>query len=146
MWVGLWRRLSAKELMLWTVVLEKNLENPLDCKKIKSVNPKGNQSWIFSGRSDAEAESPILWPPDVKNWFIWKDPDAGKDWRPEETGMTEDEMAGWHHWLNEHEFEYTPRVGDGLGGLPWQSMWMQIVGLDWVTELKLTEETLHSRY
>ena len=87
------------------MVLEKTLESPLDSKEIKPVNPKGNQSWIVIGRADAEAETPILRPPDVKNWLIWKDPDAGKDWRQEEKGTTEDEMVGWHHQLNGHEFE-----------------------------------------
>ena len=89
----------------WTVVLEKTLESPLDCKEIKLVHPKGNKSWLFIGRTDAEAETPILWPPDAKNWFTGKDPDAGKDWRQEEKGMTEDEMAGWHHRLDGHELE-----------------------------------------
>ena len=93
-----------KNWCFWTVML-KTLESPLDCKEIKPVNPKGNQSWIFIGRIDAEAETPILCPPDAKNWLIGKDPDAGKDWRQEEKGMTEDEMVGWHHWLNGHEFE-----------------------------------------
>ena len=102
-----------KNWCFWTVVLEKTLESPLDCKKVQPVHPKGNQSWIFSGRTDAEDETLILWPPDVKNWFIWKDPDAGKDWMWEEKGTTEDEMVGWHHWLNGHEFESTPGVGDG---------------------------------
>ena len=88
-----------------TVVLEKTLESPLDCKEIRPVNPKGNQSWRFIGRTDAEAEAPILWPPDVKNRLIGKDLDAGKDWRWEEMGMTEDEMVGWHHWLDGHELE-----------------------------------------
>ena len=88
-----------------TVVLVKTLESPLDCKEIKPVHPKENQSWIFIGRTDAEAETPILWPPDVKNWLTGKDPDAGKDWGQEEKGTTEDEMVGWHHWLNGHEFE-----------------------------------------
>ena len=88
----------------WTVVLEKTLESPLNCKEIKPVNPKGNQSWIFIGRTDAEAETPILRPPDAKSWLIWKDSDAGKDWR-QEKGTTEDEMVGWHHRLNWHEFE-----------------------------------------
>ena len=88
-----------------TVVLEKTLESPLDSKDIKPVNPKGNQSWIFIGRTDAEAEAPIVWPPDAKSWLIWKDPDAEKDWRQEEKGTTEDEMVGWHHRLNGHEFE-----------------------------------------
>ena len=87
------------------VVLEKTLDSPLDCKDIKPVNPKGNQSWIFTGRTDAEAETPILWTSDVKNWLIWKDPDAGKDWRQEEKGMTEDEIIEWHHRVDEHEFE-----------------------------------------
>ena len=94
----------------WTVVLEKTLENLMDCK-IKSVNPKGNQSWIFIGRTDAEAEALILWPPDAKSQFTGKDPDAGQDWRQEEKGMTEDEMVGWHHWFNGHEFEQAPGVG-----------------------------------
>ena len=89
----------------WTVVLEKTLESPLDCKEIQRVHPKGNQSWILIRRSNVEAETPILWPCDPKNWLFWKDPDAGNDWRQEERGMTEDEMIGWHHWLNEHEFE-----------------------------------------
>ena len=88
----------------WTVVLEKTLESPLDCKEIQPAHPKGDQSWVFIGRTDAEAETPILWPPDVKSWLIWKDPDAGKDWGQEEKGMTEDEMVGWHYWLNGHEF------------------------------------------
>ena len=89
----------------WAVVWEKTLESPLDCKEIQPVHPKGNWSWIFTGRTDAEAEIPILWPPDVKNWLIWKDPDAGKDWRQEKKEMKEDEMVGWHHWLSGHEFE-----------------------------------------
>ena len=88
----------------WTVVLEKTLESPLDCKEIHLVHPKGNKSWVFIGRADVEAETPILWPPDVKSWLIWKDPDAGKDWRQEEKGTTEDEMIGWHHRPNEYEF------------------------------------------
>ena len=106
-----------------TVVLEKTLETPLDCKEIQPVHPKGNQSWVFIGRTDAEAEAPILWPPDMKIWLIWKDPDAGKGWRREEKGMTEDEMAGWHHQLDGHEFESTPGVGDGQGGLTYCSPW-----------------------
>ena len=104
-----------KNWCFWTMVLEKTLESPLDCKEIQLVNPKGNQSWIFIGRTDAEVEAPILWPPDAKNWLTGKDPDAGKDWRQEEKGMTEDEMVGWHHWHNEHEFEQAPGVGDGQG-------------------------------
>ena len=85
-------------------MLEETIESPLDYKEIKPVNPKGNQSWIFIGRTDAEAETLIFWPPDAKNWLIGKDPNAGKDWGQEEKGMTEDEMVGWHHWLNGHEF------------------------------------------
>ena len=92
-------------------------ESPLDYKEIQPVHPKGNQSWIFIGRTDAEVETPILWPPDVKNWLIWKDPDAGKGWGQEAKGMTEDEMAGWHHRLDGREFEWTLGVGDGQGGL-----------------------------
>ena len=95
----------AQNWCFWTVVLEKTLESPLDCKEIQLVHPKGHQSWIFIGRTDAEAETPIVWLPAVKNWLIWKDPDAGKDWRQEEKGMTEDEMVGWHHRLYGHEFE-----------------------------------------
>ena len=92
------------------MVLEKTLESPLDSKEIQPVNPKGNQPWIFIGRTDAEAEAPRLWPSDAKSWFTGKDPDAGKDWRQEEKGTPEDEMVVWHHWLNEHEFEQT--LGD----------------------------------
>ena len=99
------------------------LESPTDCKETKSVNPKGNQSWIFIGRTDAEAETPILWPPDVKNWLTGKDPDAGKDWRQEEKGMTEDEMVGWHHQFNGHEFEQAPGVGKWQGSLECCSPW-----------------------
>ena len=94
-----------KNWYFWTVVLEKTLESPLDSKEIQPVHPKGDQSWMFIGRTDAEAETPILEPPDAKNWLIWKDPDAGKDCRQEEKGTTEDEMVGWNHWLNGHEFE-----------------------------------------
>ena len=114
---------ALKNWCFWTVVLEKTLESSLDCKEIQPVHPKGNQSWIFIGRTDAEAEAPILWPPDAKNWLIGKDPDAGKDWRREEKGTTEDEMDGWHHQLDGHEFEHALRVGDGQGSLacciPW---------------------------
>ena len=95
---------AQKNSCFWTVVL-KTLESPLDCKEIQPVHPKGNQSWIFIGRTDAEAETPVLWPTDGKNWLIRKDPDAGKDWRREEKGTMEDELVGWHHWLNGHEFE-----------------------------------------
>ena len=104
---------TVENWCFWTVVLEKTLESPLDSKEIKPVNPKGNQSWLFVGRTDAEVEAPILWPPDEKSLLIGKDPDAGKDWRQEEKGVTEDEMIGWHHWLNGHESEQT--LGDGEG-------------------------------
>jgi len=114
---------ALKNWYLWTVVLEKTLESPLDCEGIQAIHPKGNHTWIFIGRIDAEAETPILWPPDAKNWLIWKDPDAGKDWRQEEKGTTEDEMVGWHHRLNEHEFEQIWGVGDGQGGLACCSPW-----------------------
>ena len=102
---------ALKNCCFWTAVLEKTLKSPLACKEILQVNPKGNQSWIYIGRTDAEAETPILWPPDMKNWLIGRDPDAGEDWRREK-GMTEDKMVGWHHQLNRHEFEQTPGVGD----------------------------------
>ena len=95
---------APKNLCFWTVVLEKTLESPLDRKEMQPVHPKGDQSWVFIGRTDAEAETPILWPLDVKGWLIWKDPDAGKDWGQEEKGTTEDEMVGWHHQLNRQEF------------------------------------------
>ena len=101
----------------WTVVLEKTLESRLDWQEMQTVHPKGNQSWIFTGRTDAEAETPILWPPDVKNWLISKDPDAGKDWRQEEKGTTEDEMVGLHHCLSGYEFEQTLGIDDGQGSL-----------------------------
>ena len=112
-----------KNWCFWTVVLDKTPESPLDCKEIKSVNPKGNQSWIFIERTDAEAETPTLWPPDVKNWLIEKDPDARKDWSWEEKGTMEDEMFEWHHQLNGHEFEQAPGVGDEQGSLACCSPW-----------------------
>ena len=119
--------------------------SPLDCKEIKPVNPKRNQSWIFIGRTDAKAEAPILWPPDAKSCLTGKDPDAGKDWRQEEKGTTEDEMVGWHHWLNEHEFEQALGVGDGQGSLaccsPWVTKsWTQLS--DW-TELNDPAASYH---
>ena len=116
---------SQKNWYFWTVVLEKTLESPLNCKEIKPVNPKGNQPWIFIGRTDAEAEAPILWPPDVKSWLIWKDPDARKDWGQEEKGTTEDEMVGWHHWIDVHGFGWALQVGDGQGSLVCCSPWGQ---------------------
>ena len=113
---------GLKNWCFWTVVLEKTPESPLDCKEIKPVYPKGNQSGIFIGRTDAEAETPILWPPDAKNWLIWKDSDAGKEWRWEEKGTTEDEMVGWHHRLDGHESEQSLGV-DGRGSLVCWSPW-----------------------
>ena len=112
-----------KNWCFWIVVLEKTLESPLDCKELQPVHPKGNQSWIFIGRTDAEAETPILWPPDTKNHLIRKDPDAGKDWRQEEKGTIEDEMIGWHHWLNRHEFEQIWGDNEGQGSLAFCSPW-----------------------
>ena len=108
---------ALKNWYFRTGVLEKILKSRLNCKEIQPVHPKGNQSWIFIGRIDAESETPILWPPDVKNWLTGKDPDAGEDWSGEERGMTEDEMVGWHHRLSGHEFEQAPGVGDGQGSL-----------------------------
>ena len=117
------------------VVLEKTLESPWDCKNIQTVHSKGNQSWIFIGRTDAETETLILCPPNAKNWLNGKDPDAGKDWRRKEKGMTEDEMAGWHHRLNGHECEWTMGVGDGQGSLAcWSPRGHK--ELDWVTEMR----------
>ena len=134
--VGLWRKLSPENWCFGTVVLEKTLEGPLDGKEVQTVHPKGDQSWIFIERTDAKAEPPILWPPDVKNKLIWKDPDAGKDWRQEKKGMTEDKMAGWHHQHNGRELESTLGVGDGQGGLACCSPWgSQIVRHDWGTEV-----------
>ena len=111
-----------KNWCFWTVVLEKTFESTLDCKEIQPVHPK-DQSWVFIGRTDAEAETPILWPPDGKNWLIGKDPDAGKDWGQEEKGTTEDEMVSWHLWTNGHGFEQAPGVGDGQDDLACCSPW-----------------------
>ena len=111
-------KIDAFELL----VLEKTLESPLHCNEIQPVHPKGNQSWVFIGRTD-EAETPILWPPDVKSWLIGKDSDAGRDWGQEEKGTTEDEMAGWHHWHDGRESEWTLGVGDGQGGLAFCGSW-----------------------
>ena len=125
---------ASKNWCFWIVVLEKTLESPLDCKEIQPVHPKGNQSWIFIGRTDAEAETPVVWPPDVK-WLIWKDPDVGKDWGQEEKGMTEDKMVGWHHrlngkwvWVDSGSWWWTGRPG------VLQSMGSQRVGHDWAAE------------
>ena len=112
-----------KNWCFWTVVLEKTLESPLNCRDIQPIYPKRNPSWIFIGRPDAESETPIFWPPDTKNWLTAKDPDIAKNWRQDEKGMTEDEMVGWHHWLTAHESEETLGVGDGQGGLACCSPW-----------------------
>ena len=108
--VGLWRRRVPKNWCLWTVVLEKTLESPLDCKEIQPVHSEGNHPWDFLGRNDAKAETPVLWPPHAKSWLIGKDSDAGRDWGQEEKRTTEDEMARWHHWLSGREFEWTPEL------------------------------------
>ena len=134
-------RLNAKELMLLSYGVGEDSWESLDCKEIKPVHPKGNQSWIFIGRTDAEAEAPILWPPDVKNWLIWKDPDAEKDWGQEEKGTTEDEMVGWDHRLNGREFEQALGVGDGQGSLACCSPWGckesdTTERLNWLTSLR----------
>ena len=110
-------------LGFWTVVLEKTLESPLDCKEIQPVHSKGDQYWVFFGRTDAKAETPVLWPPHAKSWLIGEDFNAGRDWGQEEKGTTEDEMAGWHHWLNRRDSEWTPGVGDGQGGLACCDSW-----------------------
>ena len=114
---------TLKNWCFWTVVLEKTLESPLDCKEIQPVHPKRDQSWVFIGRTGAKAETPILWRPHAKSWLIRKDSDAGRDWGQEEKGTTEDEMAGWHHRLDGHEFEWTLRDGDGQGGLACCDSW-----------------------
>ena len=114
---------APKNWCFWTVVLEKSLESPLDCKEIQPVHSKRDQSWLFFGRNDAKAETPILWQPHAKSWLIVKDSDAGRDWRQEEKGTTEDEMAGWHHRLDGHEFGWTPGAGDGQGGLACCNSW-----------------------
>jgi len=121
--VGLWRKLSAEELIFWSVVLEKTLESPLDCKEIQPVHSKGDQPCVFFGRNDAKAETPVVWPPHVKSWLIGIDSDAGRDWGQEEKGTTEDEMAGWHHWLDGRKFEWTPGVGDWQEGLACCDSW-----------------------
>ena len=126
---------APKNWCFRNVVLEKTLESPLDYKEIQPVRPKDNQSWIFIVSTDAKAETPILWLPDVKNWLLGKALDAGKDRRQEEKGTTEDETSGWHHRLDGHEFEWIPGVGDGQGGLACCNSWDHRVGHDWVTEL-----------
>ena len=126
-------------------MLKKTLESPLECKDIQLVYPKGNQSWIFIGRTDAKAETPILWPPDAKNWLIWKDPDDGKDWRQEEKGTTEDVMVGWHHQLEWHEFEQASGIGGGQGSLvccnPWDRKELDMtewLNVNWICGSLLT--------
>ena len=138
---------ALKNWCFWTVVLEKTLESPLDSKETKPIDPKGIQSWIFIGRTDAEAETPILWLPDAKNWLIWKDPDAGKDWRREEKWMTEDEMVKWHHRLDGHEFEQAPCVGDGQGSLACCSPWgcKESDMTEWLNWTKLTHQNTYAR-
>ena len=117
------KKAESRRIDAFTVILEKTLESPLDCKEIHPVHPKGDQSCVLFGRTDVEAETPILWPSDAKSWLIGKDPDAGKDWGREEKGMTEDEMVGWYHRLNGHGFGWTLGVGDGQGGLVCYSSW-----------------------
>ena len=137
--VGLWRKLSTEELMLWSVVLEKTLQSPLECREIQPVHSK-DQPWDFFGRTDAKAETPILWPHHVKSWLIGKDPDTGRDSGQEEKGTTEDEMAGWHYRLDRHEFEWTPEVGDEQGGLVCCSPCGHKESRhNWATELNWTE-------
>ena len=127
---------ALKNGCFWTVVLENTLQSPLNCKETQPVHPKGNQSWIFIGRTDAEAETPILWPPDVNSWLIWKDPHAGKDWR-QEKGMTEDEMVGWHHRLNGHRFVQELVIDREA----WRAAVRRVARVrhDWVTELNWNE-------
>ena len=129
---------ALKNWCFWTVMLEKTLKSPLDCKEIQPVHPKGDQSLLFFGRTDAEAETPVLWPPDGKSWLIGKDPDAGRDWGQEEKGMTEDEMVGWHRWLDGHESEQTLGDGEGQGGLVCCSPW-RLKELDMTEWLNWTE-------
>ena len=130
----------------WTVVLKKSLESPLDCKEIQPVHPKGDQSWVFIGGTDVEAETLLLWPPDAESWPIWKDPDTGKDWGQEEKGTTEDEMIGWHHQLYGHGFGWTLGVGDGQGGMVCCSSWGCKESDTTATELNWTEYSIVYMY
>ena len=142
-----------KNWCFWTVVLEKTLESPLDCKEIQPVHSEGDQPWDFFGRNDAKAEAPVLCSPHVKSWLIGKDSDAGRDWGQEEKGMTEDEMAGWHHWLEGRESEWTPGVGDGLEGLEccnsWgrkesdTTEWLNWTELNWLRNFKIKLWTIY---
>ena len=136
--VGLWRKLSAEELMLLNCGVGEDSWESLDCKGIQPVHSKGDQSWVFFGRNDAKAETPVLWPPHAKSWLIGKDSDAGRDWGQEEEGMTEDEMAGWHCRLDGRESEWTPGVGDGQGGLACCDSWGR-KGSDMTERLNWTE-------
>ena len=137
----LWRKLSAEELMFLNCGVGEDSWESLGLPEIQPVNPKENQSWIFIGRTDIEAATPIFWPPDAKSWLIWKDPDAGEDWGKEEKVMTEDEMVGWHHWLDGHVFGWTPRVGDGQGGLECCGSW-SLKESDTTERLNWTELTI----
>ena len=130
---------APKNWCFWTVVLEKTLESPLDCKEIQPVHSEGDQPWVFFGRNDAKAETPVLWPPRAKSWLIGKDSDAGRDWGQEEKGTTEDEMAGWHHWLDGRESGWAPGVGDGQGGLACCDSWGR-------KELDTTERLIWSEH
>ena len=148
---------APKNWCFWTVVLEKTLESPLDCKQMQPVHLKGDQSWVFIGRTEAEtsfevsnetfieAETPILWPPDVKSWLVWKDPDAGQDWGQEEKGTTEDEMVGWHHRHDGHGFGWTLGVGDGQGGLACCGSWSRKESdtTEWLSGTELKKEKLN---
>ena len=130
------------------MVLEKTLESRLDCTETQPVQPKGDQSWVFIGGTNVEAETPTLWPPDAESWLIWKDPDAGKDWGQEEKGMTEEEMIGWHHWHNGHGFGWTPGVGDGQAGLAYYGSWADkeldtTEALNWTEVLDQEAEIYH---
>ena len=134
---------APKNWCFWTVMLEKTLKSLLECKEIQPVHPKGDQSWVFIGRTNAEAETPILWPPHAKSWLTGKNPDAGKDWRQEENGTTENEMVGWHHWLSGHEFELAPEVGDGQGSLVCWSpgCHKELDTTEWLNWTELTENS-----
>ena len=136
---------TPKNWCFWTVVLEKTLESPLDCTEIQPVHSKGDQSWDFFGRNDAKAETPVLWPPHAKNWLIGKDSDTGRDWGQEEKGMTEDEMAGWHHRLDGQEFGWIPEFGDGQGGLACCNSWVhkELDTTEWLNWTELINQWLH---
>ena len=137
--VGLWRKLSMKELMLLNSGVGEDSWESLDCKEIQRVHSKGDRSWVYFGRNDAKAETPVLWPPHAKSWLIGKDSDAGEDWRWEEKGMTEDGMVGWHYWLDGHEFEQAQRVGDGQGGLVCCDSWglKELDTTEWLNSTEL---------